>query len=509
MDSTKEWQDLFSFIWIKATAEEILTVDNAAWESGVNADLGPTDFWAQALQNLSASGKIGDFDLALIRQSKGLGESGDAAVLAVSSNDVKTMIESKYYELFKTTFGEVLNRPINNLIVTVDENLGNVVPAPQTYEPVQPLPIQPSAPAAPVWEPGESHQVLHIDSNTGLNPTYTFDSFVIGSSNSFTAAAAESVVASPAKAYNPLFIYGGPGLGKTHLLHAIGNYALELYPESKVKYISSEEFTNEFINAIASQTFADFQARYREVDFLLIDDIQFLAGKEQTLEEFFHTFNTLHTAQKQVVITSDVAPKELKGFEERVRSRLEWGLMADIQPPSLETRIAILRRKAQAGNLQMPDDVAEFIASNVDSDIRALEGALIRVTAYWSLNHVPATIETAKLAIRDLMTGKGAKEITPEMIIDCTAQYFALKSEDLLSANRSRTVVGPRQIAMYLCRELTDLSLPQVGAAFGGRDHTTVMHANKKVAASMKEDTQTFKSVSDISDAVRRATRES
>lgn len=484
-------------------------MDNAAWESGANADLGPTDFWAQALQNLSASGKIGDFDLALIRQSKGLGESGDAAVLAVSSNDVKTMIESKYYELFKTTFGEVLNRPINNLIVTVDENLGNVVPAPQTYEPVQPLPVQPSAPAAPVWEPGESHQVLHIDSNTGLNPTYTFDSFVIGSSNSFTAAAAESVVASPAKAYNPLFIYGGPGLGKTHLLHAIGNYALELYPESKVKYISSEEFTNEFINAIASQTFADFQARYREVDFLLIDDIQFLAGKEQTLEEFFHTFNTLHTAQKQVVITSDVAPKELKGFEERVRSRLEWGLMADIQPPSLETRIAILRRKAQAGNLQMPDDVAEFIASNVDSDIRALEGALIRVTAYWSLNHVPATIETAKLAIRDLMTGKGAKEITPEMIIDCTAQYFALKPEDLLSANRSRTVVGPRQIAMYLCRELTDLSLPQVGAAFGGRDHTTVMHANKKVAASMKEDTKTFKSVSDISDAVRRATRES
>lgn len=482
-------------------------MDNSAWESGANADLGTTDFWAQALQKISTSGQIGDFDLALIRQSKGLGESADAAVLAVSSNDVKTMIESKYYELFTTTFSEVLHRPINNLIVTIDENLGNTEHIAPT-EPVLPA-AQPNPPAAPVWKPVENHQVLHIDSNTGLNPTYTFDSFVIGSSNSFTAAAAESVVASPAKAYNPLFIYGGPGLGKTHLLHAIGNYALELYPDSKVKYISSEEFTNEFINAIATQTFADFQARYREVDFLLIDDIQFLAGKEQTLEEFFHTFNTLHTAQKQVVITSDVAPKELKGFEERVRSRLEWGLMADIQPPSLETRIAILRRKAQAGNLQMPDDVAEFIASNVDSDIRALEGALIRVTAYWSLNHVPATIETAKLAIRDLMTGKGAKEITPEMIIDCTAQYFALKSEDLLSANRSRTVVGPRQIAMYLCRELTDLSLPQVGAAFGGRDHTTVMHANKKVAASMKEDTQTFKSVSDISDAVRRATRES
>ena len=483
-------------------------MDNAAWESAAKADLGPTDFWAKALENLSVSGKIGNFDLALIRQSKGLGESGDAAVLAVSSNDVKTMIESKYSDLFKTTFSEVLHRPINNLIVTVDENLGNMAPTPQTFEPVAPQPAPPIAPTTPAWEP-EHQQTLHIDLNTGLNPTYTFDSFVIGSSNSFTAAAAESVVASPAKAYNPLFIYGGPGLGKTHLLHAIGNYALELYPDSKVKYISSEEFTNEFINAIASQTFAEFQARYREVDFLLIDDIQFLAGKEQTLEEFFHTFNTLHTAQKQVVITSDVAPKELKGFEERVRSRLEWGLMADIQPPSLETRIAILRRKAQAGNMQMPDDVAEFIASNVDSDIRALEGALIRVTAYWSLNHVPATIETAKLAIRDLMTGKGAKEITPEMIIDCTAQYFSLTSEDLLSANRSRTVVGPRQIAMYLCRELTDLSLPQVGAAFGGRDHTTVMHANKKVAASMKEDTQTFKSVSDISDAVRRATRES
>lgn len=488
-------------------------MDDVAQNAGMNIDPGATDFWGQTLEKLKSSGSIGDFDLALIRQSRGLGESGDAAVLAVSSNDVKTIIETKYNELFKASFGQVLNRPINNLIITVDESLGNPSPILTGPETTQPAPktieFEKENPTEnKIWEPVAENPRPHNDSSNRLNPNYTFDTFVVGSSNSFTAAAAESVVVSPAQAYNPLFIYGGPGLGKTHLLHAIGNYAVELYPEARVKYISSEEFTNEFINAIGDQSAAEFQARYREVDFLLIDDIQFLSGKEETLKEFFHTFNTLHTAQKQVVITSDVPPKELKGFEERVRSRLEWGLLADIQPPSLETRIAILRRKASAGNLQLPDDVAEFIASNVDSDIRALEGALIRVTAYWSLNHVPATIETAKVAIRDLMTGKGTKEITPRMIIDCTAQYFGLNPEDLLSSNRSRNVVGPRQIAMYLCRELTDLSLPQVGAAFGGRDHTTVMHANKKVAASMKEDTETFKSVSELSDAVRRATRE-
>ena len=348
---------------------------------------------------------------------------------------------------------------------------------------------------------------MQIDRNTGLNPMYTFESFVIGSSNSFTAAAAESVVVSPAQAYNPLFIYGGSGLGKTHLLHAIGNYALELYPQAKVRYVSSEEFTNDFINAIATQTFPELQAKYREVDFLLIDDIQFLQGKEQTLEEFFHTFNTLHTARKQVVITSDVPPKELKSFEERIKSRLEWGLLTDIQPPNLETRIAILRRKSAQEDLQGYDDaVLEYIASNISSNIRELEGALLRVTAYAALSGGGSvSLDTAKEILRDFITGRNTRDITPQMIIEQTAQYFGLEVDEIMSTDRSRTVVNSRQVAMYLCRELTELSLPKVGEAFGGRDHTTVMHAVKKIEKTINEDSQTYQSITEITNQIRRA----
>lgn len=342
----------------------------------------------------------------------------------------------------------------------------------------------------------------------GLNPRYTFDSFVIGSSNSFTAAAAEAVVVNPAQTYNPLFIYGGPGLGKTHLLHAIGNYALVLNPKARVQYVSSEAFTNEFINAVASAALNSFKAKYREVDYLLIDDIQFLKGKKGTLEEFFHTFNTLHTAGKQVVITSDVPPKELDDFEERLISRLEWGLLTDIQPPNLETRIAILRKKARQEGMVIPDEVTQWIASNVFSNIRELEGALIRVTAFSSLSGQPVTLRSAQEILRDFVTGKNSREITPKMIIEFTAKYFGIQAEEIMSPDRSRTVVGPRQVAMYLCRELTDLSLPKVGEAFGGRDHTTVMHAVKKIAKSMNEDSATYDSVTEITNDIRRTVRE-
>lgn len=501
-----------------------------------------TDFLPATLEIMQAEETLPEFDLALLRQSKTLGQNGDAVVIAVPGAMVKGIIEAKYTDSLMKSFSEVLAKPIENLIITVDESLAwqDTQPAATPAPPAPPTQPNPPAEGNPTdgsvstsvatgstvssETPGETVTTVtaatsqpatppltgtvQIDRNTGLNPQYTFDTFVIGSSNSFTAAAAESVVVSPAQAYNPLFIYGGSGLGKTHLLHAIGNYALELYPESKVRYVSSEEFTNEFINAIANQSFPEFQANYREVDFLLIDDIQFLQGKEQTLEEFFHTFNTLHTARKQVVITSDVPPKELKSFAERIKSRLEWGLMTDIQPPNLETRIAILRRKSAQEKLEVFDDVLEYIASNISSNIRELEGALVRITAYASLTGNSVSLDTAKEILRDFITSKNSREITPKMIVDETAKYFGLQSEDIMSTDRSRTVVNSRQIAMYLCRELTELSLPKVGEAFGGRDHTTVMHAVKKITNSMNEDSTTYQSVTEITNQIRRAARE-
>lgn len=497
----------------------------------------PEDFLGFALDVLSDAHTISDFDMVLLRQSKSLAHNGDAAVLAVPGVMVKTIIDTKYTQILKAALTKVLGETINNLIVTVDESLaatgsGSIsadnLPKRETPPGSTPSAItsavqgensqtSQASPLSSFTPPVEKNLAgtgkpvpgnTQIDQDTGLNPMYTFETFVIGSSNSFTAAAAESVVVSPAQAYNPLFIYGGSGLGKTHLLHAIGNYALELYPQAKVRYVSSEEFTNEFINAIANQSFPEFQAKYREVDFLLIDDIQFLQGKEQTLEEFFHTFNTLHTARKQVVITSDVAPKELKSFEERIKSRLEWGLLTDIQPPNLETRIAILRRKAAQEKLEVGDEVMEYIASNISSNIRELEGALVRVTAYALLTESAVSLDSAKEILRDFITGKNSREITPQMIIEQTAKYFGLNVEDIISADRSRIVVNSRQVAMYLCRELTELSLPKVGEAFGGRDHTTVMHAVRKITNTMNEDSQTYQSVTEITNRIRRAARE-
>ncbi len=344
---------------------------------------------------------------------------------------------------------------------------------------------------------------------TRLNPKYVFETFVIGSSNRFAHAAAVAVAEAPGKAYNPLLIYGDSGLGKTHLLHAIGHYVRSLFNGARVRYVSSEEFTNEFINAIRDDKAAMFQRRYRDVDVLLIDDIQFLEGKIQTQEEFFHTFNTLHNANKQIVITSDRAPKRLEALEDRLRNRFEWGLITDVQPPDLETRIAILRKKAATERMTAPPDVLEFIASKIQTNIRELEGALIRVTAFASLNRQPVDLTLAEIVLKDLIPEGGEPEISAALIIAQTAAYFGLSIDDLCGASRSRVLVTGRQIAMYLCRELTDLSLPKIGQQFGGRDHTTVMHADKKIRTLLAERRSVYNQVTELTNRIKQQARQS
>ena len=346
------------------------------------------------------------------------------------------------------------------------------------------------------------------DSSARLNPKYVFDSFVIGQSNRFAHAAAFAVAETPAKAYNPLFIYGDSGLGKTHLLHAIGHYAKRLYPKMRVRYVNSEEFTNDFINSIRDDEGSSFKGIYRNVDLLLIDDIQFLAGKEHTQEEFFHTFNALHNHEKQIVITSDMPPKQLTGFAERMRSRFEWGLITDVQPPELETRIAILRKKAISEGMDAPDDVMEYIASHISTNIRELEGALIRVTAFASLNKQPVDLPLAELVLKDLITDDGGQEITAASILGQTAAFFNITLDELKSKSRTRTLVTARQIAMYLLRELTDMSLPRIGQELGGRDHTTVMHADRKIRTLMAERRQIFDQVTELTNRIKQQSRE-
>ncbi|MEU5106667.1 chromosomal replication initiator protein DnaA [Streptomyces sp. NPDC021354] len=365
------------------------------------------------------------------------------------------------------------------------------------------LPSQTGAPgplaAQPAPAPGPGEPTAR------LNPKYLFDTFVIGASNRFAHAAAVAVAEAPAKAYNPLFIYGESGLGKTHLLHAIGHYARSLYPGTRVRYVSSEEFTNEFINSIRDGKADAFRRRYRDMDILLVDDIQFLASKESTQEEFFHTFNTLHNANKQIVLSSDRPPKQLVTLEDRLRNRFEWGLITDVQPPELETRIAILRKKAVQEQLNAPPEVLEFIASRISRNIRELEGALIRVTAFASLNRQPVDLGLTEIVLKDLIPGgeDAAPEITATAIMAATADYFGHTVDDLCGASRSRVLVTARQIAMYLCRELTDLSLPKIGAQFGGRDHTTVMHADRKIRALMAERRSIYNQVTELTNRIK------
>lgn len=340
-------------------------------------------------------------------------------------------------------------------------------------------------------------------SQTRLNAKYTFDTFVIGASNRFAHAAAVAAAEAPARAYNPLFIWGESGLGKTHLLHAVGHYAQRLFPGMRVRYVSTEEFTNDFINSLRDDRQVAFQRRYRDVDVLLVDDIQFLEGKEGTQEEFFHTFNTLHNSNKQIVVSSDRPPKGLRTLEDRLRTRFEWGLITDIQPPELETRIAILRKKAAQDRLAAPAEVLEFIAARIERNIRELEGALIRVTAFASLNRQPVDVQLAEIVLRDLIPDSRTPEITAGTIMGVTAEFFGVTIDDLCGPGKTKALAQARQIAMYLCRELTDSSLPKIGQSFGGRDHTTVMHADKKIRKEMAERRRVYDQVQELTSRIK------
>ena len=344
----------------------------------------------------------------------------------------------------------------------------------------------------------KSNIIVSDEMSSMLNPKYTFDTFVIGNSNRFAHAASLAVAEAPAKAYNPLFIYGGVGLGKTHLMHAIGHYILQNNPKAKVVYVSSEKFTNELINSIKDDKNEEFRNKYRNVDVLLIDDSQFIAGKERTQEEFFHTFNTLYEADKQIILSSDRPPKEIPTLEDRLRSRFEWGLIADIQAPDFETRIAILKKKADVEKLNIPNDVMVYIATKIKSNIRELEGALIRTVAYSSLTNREISVELAAEALKDIISNEENKQVTIDLIQDVVSNYFNLKIEDLKSSRRTRNIAFPRQIAMYLSRKLTDMSLPKIGEEFGGRDHTTVIHAYEKISTNLKNDESLRNVINDL-----------
>ena len=501
--------------------------------------------WHSALDVLAASGELGQGKVSIIRMTRVIDVDG-TLVLVVGSAFAKDIVEQSRgpigralaavwehevpFEVIVDTslisaavppaavpmpVAEPVTYPSMSVPMGADAGPGPyerppgtttpfAAPAPPVVQVPQAAPPSPTTPTATAPTTNVSSQ---------LNPRYTFDTYVTGASNRFAHAAAIAVAEAPARAYNPLFIYGGSGLGKTHLLHAIGHYASTLTPAIRVTYVNSEEFTAEFIACLRDGNRDDgrlesFKRRYREVDILLVDDIQFLEGKESTLEEFFHTFNALHSSGKQVVLTSDQPPKALGGLDERLRSRFEWGLLADVQPPDLETRIAILSRKASAEGLDLPMEVLDYIASRVTTNIRELEGALIRVTAFASLNKQGIDQTLAEMVLKDIISDPAGEEITPALIMGQTADYFDISIDDLCSANRSRTIVNARHIAMYLCRELTDLSLPKIGREFGGRDHTTVMSANKKIRTLMSERRSTFTQVTELTSRIKQAAQE-
>jgi chromosomal replication initiator protein len=405
-------------------------------------------------------------------------QTPSSLVLLVPSKFAKDWIEPRYLPLISAAVQEASGRPVA-VHIDVDPGL-----APPPNEPVPSFTVA----AEPLF----------------LNPRYSFESYVIGASNRFSHAASLAVAEAPARAYNPLFIYGGVGLGKTHLLHAIGHYVVQTQPSALVRYVSSEQFTNEFIASVGDPgRISGFKRRYRECDVLLVDDIQFLENKEATIEEFFHTFNTLYDASKQIVLTSDRAPKQL-GLDERVRSRFGCGLITDVQPPDLETRIAILRKKADfEGVVQLDDSVLAFIASRVESNIRELEGALIRVIAFASLDRAHVSVQLAENVLQNLYPEGESGTITPDLILSETSRYFGLDSAEVLSNKRDRALVHARHMAMYLCRELTDLSLPRIGQRFGGRDHSTVMHANAKIRVLMAEKRSTYNQIQELTSRIR------
>jgi len=466
----------------------------------VDVELGA--LWERVIEHVSL-GEPQHRAFLMMTKALGLIQSEDGTNLLVAAPNAfaKDVLESR----LRIVVNEVLTRELGaktNIAVMIDETIELAdLPAPTVVV------ENASVATAPKTLGRDASSSPRSEESSQLNPRYIFETFVIGSTNRFAHAAAVAVAEAPAKAYNPLFIYGDSGLGKTHLLHAIGAYAKELYGHVRVRYVSSEEFTNDFINSIRDDKASAFQRRYRDLDILLVDDIQFLENKERTQEEFFHTFNTLYNANKQIVISSDRPPKQLTTLEDRLRSRFEWGLITDIQPPELETRIAILRKKAAQDKLNAPDDVLEFIASKISTNIRELEGALIRVTAFASLNRQPVDMGLAEIVLRDLIPSDSTPEITAPTIMAATASYFSLTIDDLCGTSRSRVLVNARQIAMYLCRELTELSLPKIGQTFGGRDHTTVMHADRKIRQLMAERRSIYNQVTELTNRIKVAAK--
>jgi chromosomal replication initiator protein len=461
------------------------------------------DLWTRALVELRAR-LTGAAQLTWLASTRPVGFSDDTVVLAAPHGFAREQLDTRHGPALRAALTKVAGRALN-VVVTVRPNPGAAAAEADDVFVEEPAPVSP--PGGRWGAPEEFPRPgRHLD--TALNSRYTFERFVIGASNRFAHAAAFAVAEAPARAYNPLFIYGGAGLGKTHLLQAAGHYTLGLFPSLSVRYVTSEQFTNEFIDAIGKGRQVPFQRRYRDVDVLLIDDIQFLQSKERTQEEFFHTFNALHTANKQIVISSDRPPKQIAQLEDRLRTRFEMGLITDIQPPDLETRLAILRKKSEQDHLPVPNEVMELIASRISSNVRELEGALIRVTAFASLQDSEVTNHLAQTVLKDLFPDEGDSEISVSLIMSETASYFGLTLDDLCSASRTRQLVAARQVAMYLCRELTDLSLPKIGQAFGGRDHTTVIHAKDKIGALMKERPAVYRQVQELTARVKAAARQ-
>lgn len=441
------------------------------------------EIWQQVLSVIQTKLSKPSFD-TWFKSTKASFQSEHVVIVTAPTTFAAEWLESRYIKLVTNTLSEYVGRTVDVRFAIEEQRMVDLPPPPLQSAAVMPVQTDETA--------------INV-----LNPKYTFDTFVIGAGNRFAHAASLAVAEAPAKAYNPFFLYGGVGLGKTHLMHAIGHYILEHNPHMKVAYLSSEKFTNEFINAIRDNRGESFRNKYRNIDVLLIDDIQFLAGKEGTQEEFFHTFNALHEEHKQIVISSDRPPKEIPTLEERLRSRFEWGLRTDIQPPDLETRIAILRKKAKAENMDIPIEAMMYIANMIDSNIRELEGALIRVVAYSSLTNQDISTHMAAEALKDILPSGRNRIITIQDIQQRVGEYYGLKLEDFKARKRTRTIAFPRQVAMYLARELTEFSLPKIGDAFGGRDHTTVLHAHDKVTKQLQNDPELHKALQSLIERIK------
>ena len=479
--------------------------------------------WRTAVDTLSPGAKVWVFNATPLSLHNGI------LIVSVQDDLTRAQLESRVRPALENALSTAVGEEIR-LIVTIDPSESDSN-HPQDAKPksdmsTNPLPFREVGPDldlaeldddedddefVPSWaqRPGSDRRPRGSAAEARLNPRYLFENFVIGSSNRFAHAAAVAVAEAPGKSYNPLVIHGESGLGKTHLLHAIGHYVLSLYPSSRVRYVNTEEFTNDVINAIQERKTAELKRKYREIDVLLVDDLQFLEKKESTQAEFFHTFNALHNENKQIVMTSDRPPKALRTLEERLRNRFEWGLQTETLPPDLETRIAILRKKAANEKLTVPADVMEFIASRVQTNIRELEGALIRATAFANLQQTTVDMQLAQMVLKDLVAEGEEPDITIGMIMAQTSTYSEFSIDDLCGANRTRNLVLARQIAMYLCRELTEMSLPKIGQEFGGRDHTTVMHAERKIRKLMAEKHAVYNQVTELTNRIKQQARQS